>query len=699
MSKASVTKTLLVSSLLLSGGIGLTLAQDDPSFFTAAKQDDVVDDYDPDFDDQAADYADYDYDGGDFDEGEIEADPDNGDGDYYDGGGGQGVLFDDNVYDQVVQAISDNGGLLSDTGDDDYWCYPTDGTDVEWCIEQAQGEGKSKLVLAATDDTNYFYVDQQVKLPQNFIVTGELGDNGELLTWITASDEVSNGCSSSYKETGGIQEFPGDSSTRQGFVLNDNTWIGNFNFVALDTDRWQGYGGDPLCGGAVFEAPGCADAYCDPNTSSEDITNREGEARGISTAGVGNVFITGDNYGDYPDGYCSPSWNQGGWYGDITAPQSAVYLPRVRDYDNGHYNIDISGITMYKSWADGINVHGSNSQISVHDNDLACQGDDSLAVWSTQDNYSAKGIQFYNNKLDQRLSTNPNPEWGSCIALYGGGGEGDGQAIWIDRNYCQGNTRVEDVKFSKHFRDEYLDADGINGPMFPWGSQVFVTNYGGDNKWSDTTCGGANYDWDGEGLPKEVVINMCPNPTGWADCPAPAFLYSGCGFDGNWVDWFDYGPDSFGNAPGYYCTDGSDAVDPGSIDDLMPACITKGCSTIIWRDDWQMYVCNDVDDPNDPPRGLTYDACYIQGGCDASQTEFYFDQSSDDGGYWHCNQNDPWSDDMDQVEACYVDSYCKWKKVDGEGGLKWVDMDSDESQRIQTELGLRSPFEGWTCAQ
>ena len=187
MSKASVTKTLLVSSLLLSGGIGLTLAQDDPSFFTAAKQDDVVDDYDPDFDDQAADYADYDYDGGDFDEGEIEADPDNGDGDYYDGGGGQGVLFDDNVYDQVVQAISDNGGLLSDTGDDDFWCYPTDGTDVEWCIEQAQGEGKSKLVLAATDDTNYFYVDQQVKLPQNFIVTGETGDNGELLTWIMAS--------------------------------------------------------------------------------------------------------------------------------------------------------------------------------------------------------------------------------------------------------------------------------------------------------------------------------------------------------------------------------------------------------------------------------------------------------------------------------------------------------------------------------
>ena len=76
--KASVTKTLLVSGLLLSGGIGLALAQDDPSFFTAAKQDDVVDDYDPDFDDQAADYADYGDDGntgdaGDFGSGQCES--------------------------------------------------------------------------------------------------------------------------------------------------------------------------------------------------------------------------------------------------------------------------------------------------------------------------------------------------------------------------------------------------------------------------------------------------------------------------------------------------------------------------------------------------------------------------------------------------------------------------------------------------
>jgi len=73
--KASVTKTLLVSGLLLSGGIGLALAQDDPSFFTAAKQDDVVDDYDPDFDDQAADYADYgdDGDAGDFGSGQCES--------------------------------------------------------------------------------------------------------------------------------------------------------------------------------------------------------------------------------------------------------------------------------------------------------------------------------------------------------------------------------------------------------------------------------------------------------------------------------------------------------------------------------------------------------------------------------------------------------------------------------------------------
>ena len=63
-SKASLTRTLLVSSLLLSGAVGLTLAQDDPSYFP------LPDGGDPDYDpDPEEDYAD---DGGDFDGGWCE---------------------------------------------------------------------------------------------------------------------------------------------------------------------------------------------------------------------------------------------------------------------------------------------------------------------------------------------------------------------------------------------------------------------------------------------------------------------------------------------------------------------------------------------------------------------------------------------------------------------------------------------------
>jgi hypothetical protein len=681
---------------LLSGAVGLTLAQDDPSFFTAAKQDDVGD-YDPDFDDPAA-AEEVDYDGGDAaaeydpDNGDVDVDVDYDDEDDADADDGYHQFpFPDNVYDQVVQSIQDQGGLLSATGDDDYLCYPgpDPGVDVEDCIQEALNAGSSKLVLAATDDDNWFYIDKQVKLPQRFTLTGQT-DGDDLNTWIFASGPVYNGCSTSRK-----QKYPGHSNSRIGFVLNDFTWIGNFNFVAFDTDRWQGYEGDPLCGGAVFEAPGCADAYCDPDVDwSEDITNREGENRGITTAGVGNVFITGDNYGE--DWGCGPSLDRDQENGAPgSAPQSAVYLPRVRDYDNPHNKIEISGITMYKSWADGINVHGSNYGISVHDNDLACQGDDSLAVWSTQGDYSAKGIQFYNNKLDQYGSTNPNQYWGACIALYGGGGEGQGGAIWIDRNECNSNGAVEDVKFSKWFRDINLDNDGNGGPMFPYGSQVFVTNYG-----ADTTCQGSIQgvvEHDGEGLPKEVTINMCPDPSGWVDCPAPAFLYDGC--DQAMVAWFDVGPESWGYAPGYYCDDGAgNPEDPGSIDTLMPACIYKGCSTVNWRDDWQMYVCDDFADPNG--QGLTYDRCYIHAGCDPEDpdaTTFEWDGSSDDGGYWHCNQGDPWTD-FSQVEPCYVDSACKYKQQDGLPSLKYVELWSDDSNQIRDDNGLRSPWTGWTCA-
>jgi hypothetical protein len=75
MSKASVTKTLVVSTLLLSGGIGLSLAQDDPSYFPLPDGGDP--DYDPDFADPE-DYADDggndgDDGGGDFEGGWCES--------------------------------------------------------------------------------------------------------------------------------------------------------------------------------------------------------------------------------------------------------------------------------------------------------------------------------------------------------------------------------------------------------------------------------------------------------------------------------------------------------------------------------------------------------------------------------------------------------------------------------------------------
>ncbi|MDG2305721.1 MAG: hypothetical protein P8R42_13970 [Candidatus Binatia bacterium] len=484
-----------------------------------------------------------------------------------------------------------------------YSCTPVGETSFAQCINDAESNGcfqpECTVYLGPTTATDVFYLDTHVKLPKNMKITGDTGstdcatdpDNCELNTWIIASNAVNNGC-------GPNTDSPGDPNTRIGFVLNDKTWLGNFNFKSLDTGRWQGYDGASLCGGGVFETPGCADAYC-TSPKGTDITNREGSADGIYGAVVDSVYITGEG----PDS-SNPK----------TAPQLAAFVLRTRDLTKPSHDLYFHNITLAKSWADGINLHGSTRDVSVEHCNLSYQGDDNLAVWSVPGPNRMRNITFYDNTLSQVRSTNPNQPWGNCIAIYGGGGAGP-QRIWIDRNKCE--RRPDGYPAAVKFSTEFADAsDSVGGKqqMFGYNSEIYVLNRGGPD-----LCSGAVEDRP-QAFPYKARINGCPDISGWPDCPDPAFIREGC----QNASWDENGP----WGPAWYCNSGEP-----KWGNLATACIHKGCEDARQDPDTGLWVCSNPE--------LIYDSCRIKNGCSCSQAPCESIQYDHANWRWSCKFDPP----------------------------------------------------------
>ena len=181
-------------------------------------------------------------------------------------------------------------------------------------------------------------------------------------TFVWAANKVEISC----------EQSPGDG--RIGFILGDDTKVHSFTYVSLGTVRFgmdSAHAG--LCGGAVFETPGCTRSDCDAKGGGP-TTSFEGNPS-IDIAEVYNVFLTGakDNGG----GNYDPASDD-----CESAPQVALYMPWSADSHNDwpSSNVEVHGVTMYKSWADGINVHGSSHDVKIHKNHLWMQGDDNIGL-------------------------------------------------------------------------------------------------------------------------------------------------------------------------------------------------------------------------------------------------------------------------------------------------------------------------------
>jgi hypothetical protein len=374
-------------------------------------------------------------------------------------------------------------------------------------------------------------------------------------------------------------------ASRIGFILGDNSYLASFTFVALDTKRWQPFEGDALCGGAVFETPGCASAYCAKGPAGEDpeyTVSAEGNPV-IHGATVEDVFITGvkdasclDNGAWTEASNCEVCWQEGCDCG--TAPQTSFFASRPYDVDAyANHDITIKGVTMLKSWADGINVHGNAYNIYIQDNEFRCNGDDNIGLWSSPFPWNMHDIFVSGNKMTQATSTNPAGPgtWGSCVAIYGAG-----LNIWIMNNVCD-STVFGAVKMSVEFDDASLNAFPAaddDDKMFPPGANSIYVVDTVDASGATPTCIFEDADADGNFVYSSAFspglrVNSCPAiSVGWHDCPAACFIRPGC--DPSMVQ---YTSGFKGDA--WYCVDGNGAaIDLDSSDDEWdPCCIRAAC--------------------------------------------------------------------------------------------------------------------------
>jgi len=402
------------------------------------------------------------------------------------------------------------GGVAGVAADDD--CIKPGDTSWLDCIK-----GNQKYYLPP----GTYYLDRHFQLPDNVHIEGAGTDQ----TIIEATKAVDNGC-------GAQAENPGNSKTRIGFVLGNNNYIGKFKFISKDTHRWQGYTGAALCGGAVFETPGCSDAYC----KSENIGDARYNNGGVSNIMIDDVVIRGD------------LWQRGhSW--QFTGPQLAVFVTQTKDLSRPSHGIHIRGVDMYHSWADGINLHGAVYDAVVEDCNVGFQGDDNFAVWSAGD--LAHNITFRNNKASQHDSTNPNKYWGNCVAIYGGGSN-----INVLGVHCSG-TADGGVKFSRRF-----------GGGFSSKTSVLVQNVVVDN--GKPACVDED-ECAGKATNLPAVIDNCPKPAGSECLPVldACFVHAGCN---SGVGWSSDPQSSMG--VGWYCADGVGVDEKTQYD---TCCIHPGC--------------------------------------------------------------------------------------------------------------------------
>lgn len=179
-------------------------------------------------------------------------------------------------------------------------------------------------------------------------------------------------------------------SMRKGFLMSSNTSVMNIAFQGKDTLRPSDNGA--LCGGAVFETPGCVHNRCEfPHLMT-------GDGRPVTNVSIENVRL--NDYAGNPK----------------LASQLAVWTAQTSDTQTPTNNVRVKNLVAMFLHADGINFHGFTQDALVDGSYIQNTGDDIYAVWGN--NFDTRGIVFQNSVAVDAGRARRN-HYGSCVAVYG----------------------------------------------------------------------------------------------------------------------------------------------------------------------------------------------------------------------------------------------------------------------------------------
>eukprot|EP00438_Fugacium_kawagutii_P005963 Skav206628 [mRNA] locus=scaffold2321:104122:105141:- [translate_table: standard] len=242
-----------------------------------------------------------------------------------------------------------------------------------------------------------FSVDRQVMVPANTIIEGANNPNsGDKTTRPDYSQQTV------FQATRGVSDYnvcycrnqcsyltnEQVKRLRPGFLMDSNTVVKNIAYQGKDTVRPRDNGA--LCGGGVFETPGCVHNKC----SHSHL--KTGHGRPVSGVRIENVRMND--------------------YGGGGASQLALWVAQTTDTNTPTRDITVRNLVAMFLQADGINFHGFVQDALVDDTYIQNTGDDIYAVWGSH--FDTRNIVFQNSVGKDAGRARGN-HYGSCVAVYG----------------------------------------------------------------------------------------------------------------------------------------------------------------------------------------------------------------------------------------------------------------------------------------
>eukprot|EP00122_Pirum_gemmata_P017489 Pgem_evm1s16377 len=287
-------------------------------------------------------------------------------------------------------------------------------------------------------------INKQVSVPQNTVIEGasnpnnpnNLKERGSGQQTLFTADYTGVVFDTPYcKKVTSAQQV---EKMRVGFLLHSNTKVRNVMVNGNDSARPRDNG--TLCGGGIFELPGCVRQDC-----TNDLDTGDGK-------GASNVVIENVRLND----------------GNTKGSQSAVWVPTTRGNDPGHSHITINKLVMLTSLADGINFHGKVRDAKVENCYISNTGDDIYAVWGAH--YQSTNIVFKNN-IAVRPGATRQFKYGVCFATYGLSGK-----LTIENNICydtdKGSSRETNPDCYYQCNNSFLAVDTSFQAKYGSGHQI-----------------------------------------------------------------------------------------------------------------------------------------------------------------------------------------------------------------------------------